>query len=87
MDTRELWFMCMSNPDGYEYTFTEGNRLWRKNMADNDHDGVYGEPGDGVDPNRNYATNFRRDEEGASDDPARRPTAAPRGTPSPRRRR
>jgi hypothetical protein len=70
VDTREIWFMCISNPDGYEYTFTEGNRLWRKNMADNDHDGVYGEPGDGVDPNRNYATNFRRDEEGASDDPA-----------------
>jgi Zinc carboxypeptidase/Immune inhibitor A-like, MAM domain len=70
VNTRELWFMCISNPDGYEYTFTEGNRLWRKNMADNDRDGTFGEPGDGVDPNRNYATNFRRDEEGASDNPA-----------------
>jgi hypothetical protein len=70
VDTRELWFMCISNPDGYEYTFTDGNRLWRKNMADNDGDGVFGEPGDGVDPNRNFVTNFRRDEEGASDDPA-----------------
>ena len=58
VDTRELWFVCISNPDGHEYTFTPGNRLWRKNMADNDRDGVRGEPEDGVDPNRNFATNF-----------------------------
>ena len=43
VDTTELWFVCVNNPDGYEYTFTEGNRLWRKNLADNnerrsDHD-------------------------------------------------
>ena len=69
VDSRELWFMCISNPDGHEYTFTAGNRLWRKNMADNDHDGVLGEPNDGVDPNRNYATNWGLDEEGASNDP------------------
>ena len=24
VDTRELWFACISNPDGYEYTFTAG---------------------------------------------------------------
>ena len=58
VDSRELWFFCISNPDGYEYTFTDGNRLWRKNMADNDGDGVRGEAGDGVDPNRNFATNW-----------------------------
>ena len=69
VDSRELWFMCISNPDGHEYTFTPGNRLWRKNMADNDHDGVFGEPNDGVDPNRNYAQNWGLDEEGASNDP------------------
>jgi len=69
VDTRELWFLCVSNPDGYEYTFTPGNRLWRKNMADNDGDGVYGEVNDGVDPNRNFATNWGRDNEGSSDDP------------------
>ena len=69
MDTRELWFVCISNPDGYEYTFRRGNRLWRKNMADNDGDGVLGEPEDGVDPNRNFATNWGRDNEGSSDDP------------------
>ena len=43
VDTRELWFVCISNPDGFEYTFTDDNRLWRKNMADNDGDGVRGE--------------------------------------------
>jgi len=69
VDTRELWFVCVANPDGYEYTFTDGNRLWRKNMADNDGDGVYGEVGDGVDPNRNFATNWGRDNEGSSEDP------------------
>jgi murein tripeptide amidase MpaA len=69
VDTRELWFVCVSNPDGYEYTFTPGNRLWRKNMADNDGDGVLGEPNDGVDPNRNFATNWGLDEEGASFNP------------------
>ena len=69
VDSRELWFVCISNPDGYEYTFTPGNRLWRKNMADNNGDGVRGEPGDGVDPNRNFPTNWGRDNEGSSDDP------------------
>ena len=69
VNTRELWFMCVNNPDGYEYTFTPGNRLWRKNMADNDADGVRGEPNDGVDPNRNHATHWGLDNEGSSDDP------------------
>ena len=54
VDSRELWFLCVNNPDGYEYTFTPGNRLWRKNMADNNGNGVYGELGDGVDLNRNH---------------------------------
>ena len=44
VNTRELWFVCVNNPDGYEYTFTPGNRLWRKNMADNNGNGVLGEP-------------------------------------------
>jgi hypothetical protein len=69
VDNNELWFVCISNPDGYEYTFTQGNRLWRKNMADNDGNGKRGELGDGVDPNRNFATNFGRDDEGSSPDP------------------
>ena len=69
VDTTELWFSCISNPDGYEYTFIPDNRLWRKNMADNDGDGVRGEVEDGVDPNRNFSTNWGQDNEGSSDDP------------------
>ena len=70
VDTRELWFVCIANPDGYEYSFTPGNRLWRKNMADNNGNGIRGESGDGVDPNRNFATNFGLDDEGSSSDPS-----------------
>lgn len=68
VDNRELWFYCVANPDGYEYTFTTGNRLWRKNMADNDGDGVRGENGDGVDPNRNFPDHWGLDDEGSSPD-------------------
>jgi hypothetical protein len=71
VDTRELWFVCISNPDGYEFTFSEdgANRLWRKNLRDNDGDGQI-KLGDGVDPNRNFSTNWGLDNEGSSDNPA-----------------
>ncbi len=65
----ELWFVCVNNPDGYEFTFTPGNRLWRKNLRDNNEDGVI-EAGDGVDPNRNFADHWGMDAEGSSADPA-----------------
>ena len=87
MNTRELWFVCISNPDGYEYTFIPENRLWRKNMADNDGNGVLGEPTDGVDPNRNYAANWGRDNEARRTTRHRRPSAGRAPTPSPRPRR
>ncbi len=69
VNTTELWFVCVNNPDGYEYTFTPGNRLWRKNLRDNDNNGVI-EVGDGVDPNRNFSSNWGRDDEGSSPNPA-----------------
>ena len=68
VDNNELWFVCVNNPDGYEYTFTDGNRLWRKNLRDNDNSGTI-ELGDGVDPNRNFSANWGRDNEGSSTDP------------------
>ena len=34
----ELWFVPNSNPDGYDFTFQDGQRLWRKNL--HDHDGA-----------------------------------------------
>ena len=77
IDTTELWFVPVANPDGYDFTFTDGNRLWRKNLRDNDGDGVI-TGNDGVDPNRNYPTKWGYDNEGSSPRPAARPTAAPR---------
>jgi hypothetical protein len=51
VNTRELWFMPVSNPDGYQYTFTN-ELLWRKNLRDNNGDGTITN-GDGVDLFRN----------------------------------
>lgn len=68
VDSTELWFVPVANPDGYDYTFV-GDRLWRKNLRDNNNDGVI-EPGDGVDLNRNLATRWGYDNEGSSPDPA-----------------
>ena len=81
LETREIWFMPIQNPDGYDYTFTCGtgddnhlcpsgetptNRFWRKTLRDNNGNGIYGDPSDGVDPNRNYPAKRGIDEEGAS---------------------
>ena len=43
LQTTELWFVLVANPDGYQYTF-DHERLWRKNLRDNN--------GDGADPGR-----------------------------------
>ena len=68
VDSTELWFVIVSNPDGYDHTFTEGNRLWRKNLADNNGDGQITTV-DGVDLNRNFATNWGYDDEGSTTNP------------------
>jgi zinc carboxypeptidase/immune inhibitor InhA-like protein len=64
VNTRELWFMPVSNPDGYQYTF-DAERLWRKNLRDNDGDGQISNA-DGVDLNRNYDISWGYDDEGSS---------------------
>jgi hypothetical protein len=69
VDTTELWFLPVANPDGYDFTFTEGNRQWRKNLRDNNRDGKI-TPGDGVDLNRNFAEKWGYDNEGSSSDPS-----------------
>jgi Zinc carboxypeptidase len=61
--TTELWFVLVHNPDGYEYTF-DVERLWRKNLRDNDGDGQITNA-DGVDPNRNHAEHWNYDDEGS----------------------
>jgi hypothetical protein len=69
LNTTELWFVPVANPDGYDHTFTEGNRLWRKNLRDNDGDEEITNT-DGVDLNRNYATKWGWDNEGSSPQPS-----------------
>ena len=69
LDTTELWFVLVANPDGYERTFEPGNRLWRKNTADNDADGKV-DVNDGVDPNRNLPDHWGATPEGSSDVPS-----------------
>jgi hypothetical protein len=69
LNKKELWFVPISNPDGYDYTFTSPDtRLWRKNLHDNNGDGVI-DNRDGVDTNRNWPTKWNYDLEGASADP------------------
>ncbi|QGN49554.1 zinc carboxypeptidase [Micromonospora sp. WMMC415] len=68
VDTTELWFVPVANPDGYDHTFTPGNRLWRKNLRDNDGDGRI-TTADGVDLNRNFSYKWGYDNEGSSPDP------------------
>ncbi|MGD9224740.1 MAG: M14 family metallopeptidase, partial [Desulfobacteraceae bacterium] len=64
LDTTKIWVVPMANPDGYQYTF-DVERLWRKNMADNDGDGEITIV-DGVDLNRNFASKWGLDDEGSS---------------------
>lgn len=69
VDSTEMWFLLSANPDGYDYTFENtDNRLWRKNLRDNNGDGTIG-TGDGVDLNRNFAYKWGYDDEGSSPNP------------------
>lgn len=68
LNTTEIWVIPVGNPDGYEYTFTT-ERLWRKNLRDNDGDGVI-TLADGVDINRNFASHWGLDDEGSSGIPS-----------------
>ncbi len=64
----ELWFVPVANPDGYQYSF-DVERLWRKNLRDNDGDGQITNA-DGVDPNRNFPNHWGYDNEGSSPIPS-----------------
>jgi len=68
VNNNELWFVWVANPDGYQWTHEDqANRLWRKNLADNDGDGTI-TTADGVDLNRNFAYKWGYDNEGSSPD-------------------
>jgi hypothetical protein len=63
LDSTELWFVLVQNPDGYQYTF-DVDRLWRKNLRDNDGDNKITSL-DGVDGNRNFGEHWNYDDEGS----------------------
>ena len=66
VDTREIWFVPVVNPDGYYYIqmiAPDGGGIWRKNRRDNG-DGTYG-----VDLNRNFGYQWGYDDEGSSPEP------------------
>src|SRR5262245_51491961 len=63
LDSTELWFVLVQNPDGYQYTF-DHDRLWRKNLRDNDGDNTITTL-DGVDGNRNFEEHWNYDDEGS----------------------
>ncbi|MFW5706195.1 MAG: M14 family zinc carboxypeptidase, partial [Bacteroidota bacterium] len=58
VNSKEIWFVPIVNPDGHEVVLDQIDLSWRKNIRDNDGNGTL-TPGnwlypDGVDPNRNY---------------------------------
>ncbi len=62
VDSREMWFVAVVNPDGYYYnesTDPGGGGMWRKNRRNNG-DGTYG-----VDLNRNFGYQWGYDDEGS----------------------
>lgn len=56
VDNLEIWFAPIINVDGHRMAFggSPDWDWWRKTKRDNDHNGQYTFPEDGVDPNRNW---------------------------------
>ena len=69
VDSLEIWLVPIVNPDGYEYIMQNQLQFpwWRKNLRDNNGDGVFDPLVDGVDLNRNYDFNW---DEGGDGNPA-----------------
>jgi hypothetical protein len=85
LQSTELWFLPVANPDGYQYTF-DHERLWRKNLRDNNGDGQT-QVGDGVDPNRNFPNHWGSTRRGRRPSSPVTPTGARRRCRSRRPRR
>ena len=67
LNTREMWFIPIVNPDGYEYNRSiapNGGGMQRKNMRNTCNGSA-----DGIDPNRNYSYMWGLDDQGSSPDP------------------
>jgi carboxypeptidase T len=75
VNNRELYFVPVINPDGYEYNHMmapNGGYMWRKNKRDNNGNGTFQESYDGVDLNRNYGPHayWNAPNGGSSTDPS-----------------
>jgi len=73
VDSRDLYFLPVFNPDGYEInwrTFRDSGNygFWRKNARDNNSNGSLDVNLDGVDLNRNFDFMWGYDEWGSSND-------------------
>jgi len=67
LNSREMWFIPIVNPDGYEYNRSiapNGGGMQRKNMRNTCNSSA-----DGIDPNRNYDYMWGLDDQGSSSDP------------------
>lgn len=74
LDHRRIYIVPLVNPDGYAfneslYVATSSFGYWRKNLRDNNNDGVFSQANDGVDLNRNYGVQWGYDNVGSSPDP------------------
>ncbi len=60
LDNMAIWVVPCLNPDGYDYVLSEGRKFpwWRKNLRDNNENGIFEPKVDGVDLNRNYDFNW-----------------------------
>ena len=56
VNDNEIWFIPMVNPEGYKYLVDHNltNPWWRKNLRDNNLNGLFDPSFDGIDLNRNY---------------------------------
>jgi len=72
VNSSEIWFIPLLNPDGHKLVIDQTDIWWRKNIRDNNSNmqidyATYGNGADGVDLNRNYS--YQRGNISASDDP------------------
>ena len=58
VDSLEIWFLPILNPDGHNIVTALIDTGWRKNKRDNNGNGVFDPDSDGVDLNRNYGFNW-----------------------------
>jgi hypothetical protein len=54
VNNTEIWLIPLLNPDGHKVVTESLDAGWRKNVRDNNHNGLFDLVCDGVDPNFNY---------------------------------